>query len=117
MKIVLWILRIALCAAFLASGIGKLIGDAQVVAVFEQIGFGQWFRYLTGVLEILGALWVIIPNFSVVGSGLLACVMAGAIATHIFLIGGNMVPAIVLFAVSAVLTYLQRDQLARLMGR
>lgn len=117
MKIVIWILRIVLCVAFLGSGMMKLIGNPMAVEMFGKIGFGQWFRYLTGVLEVLGALWVIIPRFSVAGSALLACVMAGAVCTHLFLIGLDPTPAIVLLAVSLLLTYLQRDGFGKLLSR
>ncbi len=116
MKIVIWILRVLLCVAFLNFGMRKLIGDPMAVEMFGKIGFGQWFRYLTGVLEVLGALWVIIPRFSVAGSTLLACVMAGAVCTHLFIIGMNPVPALVLLCVSLLLTYLQRDGFGRLLG-
>ncbi|MET4736668.1 putative membrane protein [Bradyrhizobium japonicum] len=32
-----------------------------MVAIFEQIGAGQWFRFVTGFIEIVGGLLVIVP--------------------------------------------------------
>ena len=45
---VVLVIRVLLTAAFLAAGLAKLAGAAMMVATFETIGWGQWFRYLTG---------------------------------------------------------------------
>lgn len=53
-------LRAALTIAFLYFGVRKLIGYHVDVAVYDAIGFGQFPRYVTGSVELLGAalLWV-----------------------------------------------------------
>ena len=48
----LWILQIAAAAMFLMVGYFKLSGDPQMVELFNAIGFGQWFRYVTGSVEV-----------------------------------------------------------------
>ena len=48
------------------------------VTLYAQIGWGQWFRYFTGVVEIVGGLLVLIPWTARVGLALLAATMAGA---------------------------------------
>ena len=47
-NVVLWVLQIAAAAMFVNVGFLKLSGNAQLVGLFEAIGIGQWFRYLTG---------------------------------------------------------------------
>ena len=49
-----WALRIFLAVAFLFFGLLKFReGDGSLyVRIFELIGFGQWFRYFTGVVEV-----------------------------------------------------------------
>jgi hypothetical protein len=47
---------------FLMVGFFKLSGDPRLVGLFDAIGFGQWFRYVTGSLEVLGALLLLIPR-------------------------------------------------------
>ncbi|HVG34132.1 MAG TPA: DoxX family protein [Pyrinomonadaceae bacterium] len=116
-NIILWVLQIAAAAMFLFAGTPKLLGAPQVVAVFDTIGFGQWFRYLTGGLEIIGAILLLIPRLSGVGALLLMCVMVGAAGTHLFLIGGSPVPAIVLFLVMALIAWARRDRTRGLLGR
>jgi DoxX-like family len=56
-----WALKLVLAALFLFTGGAKLAGLPAMVEVFERVGFGQWFRYLTGILEVGGAallLWI-----------------------------------------------------------
>jgi hypothetical protein len=102
---------------FLFAGVPKLLGAPQVVAVFETIGFGQWFRYLTGGLEVLCALLLLIPRLAGVGALLLMFVMLGAVGTHLFLVGGSPVPAIVLLLVMALIAWARRGRTLRLLGR
>lgn len=59
-----WALKALAGLAFLAAGGAKLVGVAQMVAVFDKIGLGQWFRYVTGVLEVIAAIGLFIPRFS-----------------------------------------------------
>jgi uncharacterized membrane protein len=33
-----------------------------MVGLFDAIGIGQWFRYLTGGLEVLGAVALLVPG-------------------------------------------------------
>jgi uncharacterized membrane protein YphA (DoxX/SURF4 family) len=95
-KWITWTVRVLLAAAFLAAGTSKLTGGEQMVAAFEKIGVGQWFRYLTGAIEVGAALLLLIPATGFAASLLLLATMVGAIITHVFVIGGNPAPAIVL---------------------
>jgi putative oxidoreductase len=94
--VVSWVLRIALAAVFLMAAYRKLSGDPLPVATFEALGLGQWFRVLTGALEGVGAAGLLIPRLSAIAAAGLAMIMVGAAATHVFLIGGSALPAIVL---------------------
>jgi hypothetical protein len=66
---------------FLFSGAEKLSSNPGTpwFDLYNQIGFGQWFRYLTGILEILGAALVMVSSAVTAGLVLLGCVMAGAV--------------------------------------
>jgi hypothetical protein len=50
--IALWIAQIALAGMFLLAGGSKLLGAPAMVGLFDAIGIGQWFRYLTGLIEV-----------------------------------------------------------------
>lgn len=112
-SISLWAVRGLLALAFAAAGTAKLYGVPMLVEEFEHIGLGQWFRYLTGTLEILGAVLIIIPSTVAFGAVLLCCIMIGAIFTHVFVIGGSPLPAIVLLALSAIVAYAKRSMILR----
>jgi hypothetical protein len=105
LNIVLWILQILAAAMFFLAGGSKLAGVAPMVEMFDKIGLGQWFRYLTGGLEVIGAILLLIPGTVVAGGALLVVTMVGAIATHLFILGGSPVPAIVLFVMVGTVTW------------
>jgi len=97
---ILWTVRILLAAAFAAAGAAKLTGAPMMIEVFEQVGVGQWFRYLTGAIELGSAVLLLVSSTSLIASLLLTATMVGAVITHVSVIGGSPVPAIVLLALS-----------------
>jgi len=76
--LLMWLPRVAVAVAFLGFGSQKFSGDAMWIRVFDQIGFGQWFRYFTGTMQIGGALLVLVPRTFLIGMATLACTMVGA---------------------------------------
>jgi putative oxidoreductase len=82
-----WALRVLVAAVFLYEGTDKFGSRRLWIRLFEQIGFGQWFRYATGALEVAGAALLLIPKATPVASAVLACTMFGALLAHAFIIG------------------------------
>lgn len=103
-----WILQILAAFVFLGAGGSKLAGTADMIAVFDKVGVGQWFRYLTGLLEISGAVGLLIPRLSFYAALLLAVVMIGAIISHLTVLGGSPAAPIVLLIVTAAIAWLRR---------
>jgi len=108
--ILLWTLQILAALAFLAAGASKLAGAAPMVAAFAKIGVGQWFRYLTGALEVVGAIALLIPGYAFYGGSLLAIVMVGAVIAHLAILGGSPVAPIVLLLITGTIAYLRRPR-------
>jgi len=106
-----WTLRVFAGLAFFAAGVAKLMGVPMMVAVFEQIGAGQWFRIVTGVIEVIGAIALLLPATYALSATMLAGMMLVATCVHLLLIGGSPVPAIVLMLANGTLAWLNRDQL------
>ncbi len=117
LNVALWVVQVGAAAMFLMAGANKLAGNEQMVGMFQAIGFGQWFRYLTGSLEILGAILLFVPSLAGIGGLLMTGVFAGAVATHLFIIGGNPTMAIVLLAASVFIAWGRRDRTLKLLGR
>lgn len=98
--------------AFVAAGLAKLASVDMMVASFEALGVGQWFRYVTGSIEIGAAILLWLPGRQFIGAGLLTATMIGATLAHIMILGTDtMLPAIVLGILSAFIAYNHRDQM------
>ena len=107
----LWVVRGLLALVFATAGGAKLYGVPMLVEEFQHMGLGQWFRYFTGSLEVLGAVLILVPSLAAFGAVLLICIMIGATIMHLFVIGGSPAPALVLLALSAIVAYAKRDQI------
>jgi uncharacterized membrane protein YphA (DoxX/SURF4 family) len=111
--IVFWVLRVLVAAVFLAAGIMKLVGAPMLVAEFDLVGLGQWFRIVTGILEIGGGILVLVPALSALGAAVLLLVDVGAFIAQVSVIHMDWVHTVVIGALLAVLIYLQRQQIPR----
>jgi putative oxidoreductase len=103
--LIAWILRLSVAAVFVSVGASKFDETSQWVKLFNQSGFGQWFRYMTGVLQIMGAVLVVVPRTFLIGIAILACTMAGAAAIWILRFGAAdnaIIPAVILVALVAI---------------
>ena len=110
-------LRALLTLAFVAAGGAKLVGVEMMVATYDTIGLGQWFRYLTGIVEIVGAVLLWMPNRQVLGAALLGATMVGAVLAHSFVVGPSALPATVLGLLSAAVLFIYRAQIPAYVGR
>jgi putative oxidoreductase len=114
--VALWGLQVVLAALFLFAGGSKLAGAPAMVALFDAIGVGQWLRYVTGVIEVASAVALLVPSFAPFGALLLASTMVGAIATHLFVVGGSpALPALLLLGL-LVVAWARRDRISRVLA-
>lgn len=117
MKYVSLGLRGILTLAFVAAGLAKLAGAEMMVATFEAVGVGQWFRYVTGVIEVAAPILLWLPGKQVAGAALLGATMVGAVLAHLFILGPSAVPAVILGLICAAVIYLHRKQISDPFGR
>ena len=115
--VALWLTQIALAGMLILAGGLKLAGVPVMVALFDAIGIGQWFRYVTGSIEVVSAVALVVPSWAAFGALLLIPTMVGAVFTHLFIVGGSAVPAAVLLTGSLAVAWARRDQLARVLSR
>ena len=106
--ITLWSFSGLLALAFLAAGGSKLAGVTYMVDLFNKVGLGQWFRYFTGSLEVVGAIGLLIPRYAFYAAVLLAIVMVGATIAHITVLGSSPIAAIVLLVLCGTVAYLRK---------
>ena len=113
----LWALQIVTAAAFLMAGFGTLSGYPMMVETFDKIGIGQWFRYVAGAIEVASGILLLIPRMALVGAALLVCTMIGAVLSHLLLIGGSPVPALVLLCFAAIILWGRFETLKAWLGK
>jgi putative oxidoreductase len=81
--IVVWILSVILAAVFATTGLAKLIGVEPIgLQAAAMNGFPQWIRMVVGVVELGGAVMLLVPPTAAAGAGLLALLMLPATMTQ-----------------------------------
>jgi uncharacterized membrane protein YphA (DoxX/SURF4 family) len=99
-NVALWVLQGLLAAFFLVAAAGpKLFGEATAVEMFDEIGLGQWFRFVVGGLEAVFAVGLVVPRLARFAALGLACVMVGAVFTSLVVLDAGLLtltPAILL---------------------
>ena len=112
-----WVLRgirAFLTLAFAAAGIAKLMSVQMMVDEFEIIGLGQWFRYVTGAIELGAAVLLWVPGMAAYAAGLLVCTMIGALVAHATVLGmDTSVGVFVLGPLAAITLWANRAQIRR----
>ena len=100
-----WVLRIGIAVTFLLFGWEKFSTDpgSPWVRLFAKMGTGQWLRYLTGIVEVAGAILLLIPRTVLAGLALLGSTMAGAVLILVFVLH-HPANAILAFTILAGLT-------------
>ena len=108
---ILRILSVTTALVFIATGGAKLAGVPAMVQHFDNVGLGQWLRYLTGFLEFTGGIGLLIPRYAFYAAVTLAMVMIGATVAQLTVLAGAVVAPLTLLVFVGVIGYLRRPQL------
>ena len=106
-------LRILFGLAFVAAGTLKLVGVPQMVAEFDVVGLGQWFRYVTGAIEIIGALLLIRSKTVLAGASLLLGISIGAFFAQFLKLHGDVIHTLVFAGAMAFVAFSYRNSWRR----
>ncbi len=79
---------LAVAFFFFVFGIEKLAGAGHWVDLFRRIGYGEWFRYFTGAVQVTGAALAVLRRTALIGVLLLGCTMLGAVVLNVTMLGG-----------------------------
>jgi putative oxidoreductase len=86
------IAELALGMLFVIAGLVKLSGVALMVELFASLGFGQWLRYVTAVVELVGGVLLIAGHMQYLASLALAVIMVGATAASVMVFDRSPIP-------------------------
>lgn len=81
------ILQCLLIVVFLMTGLMKLTGNKQQVEAFNHLNLPQWFRVVTGWVQLVGAAGLVIgfwhSGVTSIAGVWLAVTMLGGVITHV----------------------------------
>jgi len=124
--VVTWLLQLGVAGILLQTLFFKFTGAEESVYIFSTVGrflniagVEPWGRIGSGVLELIASLLLIVPATASVGAILTMGVMAGAILSHIVILGIDVkgdggllfVLALTAFIGSAIVLVLRRAQI------
>lgn len=104
----LWAIIGLTAAAFLAGGIGKLMGVEMMHKSFATLGLPVFFGYLIGLCEVSGAIGLFIKKISSLAALGLGIIMVGAMYYHMQYDIQGFAPAAVLFIFSIVIFFARK---------
>jgi putative oxidoreductase len=117
--VVSWICRIAAALILLQTLFFKFTAAPESVYIFTRVHAEPWGRIGSGVVELIAAVLMLIPRTIWAGALLALGVMAGAIVSHLTVLGIEVMGdggllfalALVVFCTSAFALVLHRTQI------
>ncbi|MCB1054328.1 MAG: DoxX family protein [Acidobacteria bacterium] len=118
-KIVSWIARLVAAVILLQTLFFKFTGAPESIYIFQKLGAEPWGRLGTGSLELVTSILLLIPATAALGGLLAVGVMAGAIMSHLTILGievqgdGGLLftLALVVFVCGLVVLWIHRREL------
>ena len=108
-RLLSWGVRIATAGLLGQAALTKFVGTERAVEIFTRVGMGASGRILIGLIEVLAALLILVPQSAAYGAFLGLGVIVGATIAHVTLIGLGGLPHAALVAVGCVtIIYIHR---------
>ncbi|HWD79358.1 MAG TPA: DoxX family protein [Kribbella sp.] len=115
--VTLWVVQAVLAVGFVMAALPKLTGDPAMVELFDAVGAGQWLRYVVGVLEIAGAIGLLVPRLCGLAALGLSLLLIGASLTNIVALGASPAIPIGYLLLAAVVVWFRRASIRALVRR
>ncbi|SCG61343.1 DoxX-like family protein [Micromonospora halophytica] len=106
-----WALQILLGFAIAGGGLLKLTGDPTMVEMFDDIGAGQWLRFVVGALEVAGGVGLVIPRVRALAALGLLLLLLGAAVVNVTVLDTGPLSALAFAAVALAVLLLRRHEL------
>ena len=114
-----WALQLIVAGILLQTLFFKFTGAAESVYIFSTLGAEPWGRIASGVVELIAALLLLYPATITIGAFLALGVIAGAIVSHLTVLGIEVqgdggvlfLLALAVFVSSAAILILRRSEI------
>ena len=114
-----WFLRLTAAVILLQTLFFKFTASPESVYIFTKAGAEPWGRIGSGVVELIAAILILTSRFTWLGSLLALGVMAGAILSHLTVLGIEVQGdkgllfslALIVFVCSAANLFLHRSKI------
>ncbi len=115
-------LRLIAAGILLQTLYFKFTAQPESIYIFSKVGIEPWGRIGTGIAELIASVLLLIPSTIVFGALLAAGIMAGAILSHVFILGISVQDdggllfayALITFTASVILLLMYKSGLSRL---
>ena len=112
-----WLIQAALAVPFAGGGVLKITGSPEMVDMFATIGAGQWLRYVVGVLELAGAVGLLLPRLCGLAALGLVALMTGAVITNLAALNTSPALPASFLVVAGLIAWIRRGQILALTTR
>jgi|SRR3954463_9556212 hypothetical protein len=114
-----WVLQLLAAGILLQTLFFKFTAAEESVYIFTTLGMEPWGRIGSGIAELIAAALLLVPASAPAGAVLAMGIMAGAIASHLTVLGievkgdGGLLfaLAVAVFVSSAVVLLIRREQI------
>jgi putative oxidoreductase len=110
----LWVVQVLGAILFFLAGFAKLSGDGQMIQTFTAAGIGQWFRCVTGIIEIASAILLLIPALCGIGALAAVPMTIGSVLINLPIVGGSPAPPIGLLVIASIVAWGRKETTLRL---
>jgi putative oxidoreductase len=100
--------ELGLGALFIAAGVVKASGIPFMVELFANLGFGQWLRYVTALIEITGGVLLLRGRLQYLAALALAVIMVGATDASIVVFDRSPIPPALTLVALLVVAWMRR---------
>jgi uncharacterized membrane protein YphA (DoxX/SURF4 family) len=119
---IIWLLRLIAAIIMLQTLFFKFSAAPESVYIFTTVGIEPWGRIATGIAELLASILLLWPRTTWMGALLGLGIMSGALLSHLFILGyeimgdgGQLVwYAVIVWISCAILLWLHRHYLGKL---
>jgi uncharacterized membrane protein YphA (DoxX/SURF4 family) len=90
---------------FVLAGLVKLFGMPFMVALSADLGFGQWLRFMTALVELAGGVLLAAGPMEYLAALALAVIMVGATAASVIVFDRSCIPPLLTFTLLVVVAW------------